>query len=89
MASEKHQRNELATRAHAIYDAELRQKLEPHENGRYLALAVATGDYEIGDRFGDANEKLRKRHPLPIQFFVFRIGYPAAVKMGGRYGGRL
>ena len=89
MTSVKYQRNELASRAHAIYDSELRHKLAPQENGRYLALAVETGDYEIGDRFGDANEKLRKRHPLPIQFFVFRVGYPAAVKMGGRYGGRL
>ena len=89
MATEKRQRSDLATRAHTIYDAELRPKLEPHEHGRYLALEVETGDYAIGDRFRDANEKLRERHPLPTLFFVFRIGYPAAVRMGGHYGGRL
>ena len=89
MASEKHERSEFGARAHAIYDAELRHRLEPHEHGRYLALEVETGDYEIADSFGGANEKLRKRHPLPVKFFVFRIGYPAAVKMGGQYGGRL
>ena len=89
MASGKDQRSQLANRAHAIYDAELRHKLESHEHGRYLALEVETGDYAIGDRFRDANEKLRERHPLPTPFFVFRIGYPAAVKMGGHYGGRL
>ena len=86
MATENRQIAELATRAPAIYDAKLRHKLEPHEQGRYLALEVETGDYAIGDRFRDANGKLRERHPLPTLFFVFRIGYPAAVKMGGHYG---
>lgn len=89
MGSEKHQRSEFGRRAHSIYDAELRHKLEPEQNGRYLALEVETGDYEIADRFRDANEKLRERHPLPTLFFVFRIGYPAAVRMGGHYWGRL
>lgn len=89
MASEKNPRSEFAARAHAIYDAELRHKLEPREHGRYLALEVETGDYEIADSFGGANEKLRERHPLPAKFFVFRIGYPAALKMGGHYSGRL
>ena len=89
MASEKQHRSEFGTRAHAIYDAELRHKLEPHEHGRYLALEVETGDYEIADSFRGANEKLRERHPLPTLFYTFRIGYPAAIKLGGQLGGRL
>ena len=89
MAIGKHERSGLATRAHAIYDAELRHKVEPNENGRYLALEVETGDYEIADRFRDANKKLRERHPLPTLFFTFRIGYPAAIKFGARFTGRL
>ena len=89
MATGKHERSELATRAHAVYDTELRQKVEPREHGRYLALEVETGDYEIADRFRDANKKLRERHPLPTLFFTFRIGYPAAIKFGGRFTSRL
>ena len=89
MADEKNQRSEFGARAHAIYDAELRHKLEPHEHGRYLALEVETGDYAIADQFIDASKALRRRHPLPVKFFVFRIGYPAAVRAGGQYGGRL
>ena len=89
MASKRPELIGFATRAHAIYDAELRHKLEPHEHGRYLALEVETGDYEIADRFRDANAQLRERHPLPALFFTFRIGYPAALKMvGARYGSR-
>ena len=84
MASENPPRSDFADRAHAIYDAELRHKLEPHEHGRYLVLDVETGDYEIADSFGGANDKLRERHPLPTLFFTFRIGFPAAIKMGGR-----
>ena len=86
MAATKYQRSQFGIRAHAIYDAELRRKLEPEQNGRYLALEVETGDYEIADRFRDANAKLRERHPLPTLFFTFRIGYPAALKLGGRFG---
>ena len=89
MASEKQQRSEFGTRAHAIYDAELRHKLEPHEHGRYLALEVETGDYEIADSIVAANEEMRERHPLPTLFYTFRIGYPAALKLGGQFGGRL
>ena len=85
MAIGKHERSDLATRAHAIYDAQLRHQLEPHENGRYLALEVETGDYEIADRFRDASKKLRERHPLPALFFTFRVGYPTAIKFGGRF----
>ena len=83
METGKHQRGDLATRAHAIYDAELRHKLELHEHGRYLALEVETGDYEIADSIVAANQKMRARYPLPTLFFTFRVGYPAAVKMVG------
>lgn len=89
MATENRQRSDLATRAHAIYDAELRHKLEPHEHGRYLALEVETGDYEIADSIVAANEKMRERHSLPTLFYTFRIGYPAALKLGSQWGGRL
>ena len=88
MATGKRQRSDLATRAHTIYDADLRHKVEPHENGRYLTLEVETGDYEIADRFRDANEKLRERHPLPTCVFHIRIGYPA-IKFGGGFTDRL
>ena len=68
MAAGKRQRSGFAERSHAICDADLRHKLEPHEHGGYPALEVETGDYEIADSFGGANEKLRKRHPLPVKF---------------------
>ena len=89
MASRRKPPSDFSKRAHAIYDAELRHKLEPHEHGRYLALEVETGDYAIADRFRDANAKLRERHPLPALFYTFRIGYPGALKLGGQLGGRL
>ena len=89
MATGKYQRNEFATRAHAVYDSELRHKVEPNENGRFLALEVETGDYEIADSIVAANQKMRERHPLPTLFFTFKVGYPTAVKMvGARYRNR-
>ena len=77
---------QLSRRAYAIYyDGGLRDRVKGQHHGRYLALEVATGDYEIADSIIGADTALRPRHPLPAQFFIFRIGYPAAVKMGGQW----
>ena len=89
MATTEHPRTELATRAQAIYDAELRHKVEPQEIDRYLALDVETRDYEIADSLIDASVRLRERRPPPAAFFAFRIGHRAARKLGGHIGGRL
>ena len=89
MATTEYLRTELATRAQAIYDAELRHKVEPQETDRYLVLDVETRDYEIADSLIDASVRLRERRPPAAAFFAFRIGHRAARKLGGHIGGRL
>lgn len=76
---------ETRQKAYAIYyDGGLRDRLlaeDAANHGRFLALDVATGDYEVDDRLAEASLRLHQRRPPPS--FGFRIGYPAAYKRGG------
>ena len=80
---------EVQQKAYAIYYAGgLRDRLlaeDAANHGRYLALDVATGDYEVDDRLIEATLRLHQRHPTPETTFGFRIGYPAAYKRSGSW----
>ena len=70
----------LGERAWAIYNAEIKHLVEPDLNGKYLALNVETGHYEIDERLGMAGFKLAEKYQYPKgtmpPHFAFRIGYP-------------
>ena len=60
-------------RSQALYDSEIRHFVEPHHNGRFLALDPETGDCAIHDEIVDAVAELDKRLP-GFPFYVLRIG---------------
>lgn len=66
----------IAAQAHAIYDAEIRRRVEPNHHGEYLTLNVKTGEYEVDANDLVATDKMLERHS-PEHSFTFRIGYPA------------
>ncbi len=76
------QRKSIAPEAQAIYDAELRHKVEPQENGKYLSLDVDSGDYEVDESYITTSNRLRARRP-EARMFTFRIGYPTMGRFGG------
>jgi len=76
-------RHELARRGQAYYDTHLREKLEPEHEGKFLALDVESGDYEMDSDEMAAIQRVRARHPNSL-FYVLRIGYRAAHRIGGR-----
>ena len=82
MAIPSHNRKSIAPEAHAIYDAELRHKVEPHQNGKFLSLDVDTGDYEIHSSNVIASNRLHDRRP-GARVFTFKIGYPTMGRFGG------
>lgn len=72
----------LAQEARTLYTSRLRDKLEPHENGKFLVLNMDTGEYEIDaddlaaslrakERFGDA------------RLMTMRVGHLAAYRIRG------
>jgi len=75
---------EVARRAHEIYDRDLRAVVEPEHVGKFLALDVETGDYEIDACELAAVDRVEARDPGNARNrFLFRIGYPYAHKIGG------
>lgn len=70
--------DEIATRAKEIYSAEIRDKLSPEDDGRFLAVDITTGQYAIDDEFAGASRLLRERLPDAVGF-ILRVGHDAAV----------
>jgi hypothetical protein len=58
-----------------VYDQRLKPILEPQQNGRFVAIAVEDGDYEVADTSVEAGLALRERHPAAV-FYEARVGFP-------------
>ena len=75
-----------ATRGKTIYQ-QLRDKVEPHHNGKFLAIDIETEDYEIDANGTVAITRLLAKHPDAV-IYLLKIGHRAAYRMGfrGTYG---
>ena len=68
-----------------LYAQNLRDQLEPQHDGKFLALDVETGEYELDeDKLAAIDRARSKRYDAPL--YILRVGYPTAVKLGGRFG---
>lgn len=83
MATTTMDHHELARRGREYYDRFLRAKLEPQHNGKFLALEVETGDYEMGDSQLEALDRAEAKHPDSV-FYIHRVGYRTAARIGAQ-----
>ena len=60
----------------------IRPKLGPDFKGKYVAIDIETGDYEIADDPLDASHALIARKP-DVDIWMQRVGYCASVSFGG------
>jgi hypothetical protein len=74
--------SELVARGRAYYDAHLRATVEPQHTGKFLALDVESGDYEVDEDEMAAIRRARAKHPESL-FCVLRVGHRAAHRIGG------
>ena len=79
----RHRKEEFARRGDAIYEKEILPKLTAKDVGKFLAIDIDTGDYEIAADEMKAGDKLRARLPEG-QIWMVRIGYSSARSFGGR-----
>jgi hypothetical protein len=82
MSTEIFTPEEIVRRGKEIYERDLRARLEPHENGKYLALDIQTGAFEVDFELVKALRRLEAAQSKP-QIYVGRIGYSTAIKIGG------
>jgi hypothetical protein len=75
--------DETVQRAEDLYQQRLRLQVEAEHRGRYIAIDVETGEYEVGDDYHAAAHTILARKP-DAAIGVLRIGYPAVGRIGGR-----
>jgi hypothetical protein len=80
---QRYSKEELASRGDAIYQTDIRPKLTAKDVGKFVAIDIETGEYEIAADEMKAGDKLLARLP-EAQIWMVRIGYAATHSFGGR-----
>ena len=75
---------QIVERGQALYDQRIRSQIEPKHKGKFLALDIETGDYEMDEDSRVAFERTAAKHP-DAALYLLRVGFPTAVKLGGRF----
>ena len=71
----------IAARGEALYQQNIRNKVESMHKGKFLAIDIKTGDYAIADEDLAATDSLLAKHP-DATVYGLRIGFPAAYRIG-------
>jgi len=74
---------EYARRGDAIYDRDLRPLIESEHRGKYVAIDIESGAYEVDADELEASDRLLARVP-DAQTWLRRIGSRYARRIGGR-----
>jgi len=86
MSRRSHDRDEIARRGKDLYEQSIREEVEAEDanEGRFVAVDVESGDYEVADDALGAGAGLRQRRPDAV-IYLMRAGRPAAFRLGGRF----
>ena len=77
-------REELARRGDAAFAGQVRPALRPEDDGKFVAIDVESGTYEVDEDEHAAVARLHGRVP-GAQVWLVRAGYPATHRLrGGR-----
>ena len=77
-------REELARRGDDTFTRHIRPALRPEDDGRFVAIDVESGAFEVDENDLAAVSRLHRRVP-GAQVWLVRAGYPAAHRLrGGR-----
>ena len=83
MGYQSYSAEEIASRGKHIYEARLRQKLEPANVGKFLVIDIETGEYEMDDDDVAASLRAFDKNPDGARFGM-RIGYRTSGTIGGK-----
>lgn len=75
-------RSEVIARGQLIYNEKLKANLEQEHMGCYVAIDPETGRYFLGATSAEALSAAHDALPLAY-FYLMRIGYETAHKIGG------
>ncbi len=75
-----HSPDEVARLGAEVFDHQVRPTLRPEDEGKFVALDIETGDYELDEDDYAAVTRLRTRRPS-AEVWLGRVGQPAAYRM--------
>ena len=78
----RYSKEEFEKRGDAIYEAKIRPALKKKDDGRFVAIDIETGEYEIAAKELTACDRLEARVPDP-QIWLMRIGSRYLYSFGG------
>ena len=73
--------DELARLGGDIFDRQVRPALRPEDDGKFVAIDVETGNYEVDADDYAAVARLRSRKP-DADVWLMRAGYPTTCRIG-------
>ena len=79
----RYSKEEHARRGTALYEEQVRAKVEAGNHGKIVAIDVDSGDFEVADDTLTASQRVLDRRP-EAQIWCVRIGYPAVHRFGPR-----
>ncbi len=85
MRNSDHTAREVVRRGQDIYERDIRPKVEPDFEGKFIVVDVVTGDYVIADSDSEAFDLAEAKHPDGVHY-VARIGHRAPYRIGSRPG---
>jgi hypothetical protein len=77
----RYSKEEFARRGNEIYERDIRPHVEAGNEGKFVAIDIETGAYEVDSDDYSATERLYSHHP-DAQIWLVRIGEPAAYRLG-------
>jgi len=83
MHARKYPLKEFAARGDAIYKERIEPLLTSKDKGKFVAIDIETGEYEIARDRMLATDRLYERLP-DAQPWMVRVGYAYSVKFGYR-----
>ena len=81
MAASEYTLEEICHRANKIYRERIQQFVEPEQNGKFIAIDIESGDYEIDEDDIVAEDRLEERRP-GFAGHLLRVGYESAFTIG-------
>jgi hypothetical protein len=79
----RYSKDEFARRGDALYDTEVRPHLEADDEGKFAAIDIDSGTFEIDAEELGACDRLRARRPA-AQIWLVRIGSRYVHRFGVR-----
>jgi hypothetical protein len=79
----RYSKEEFARRGDAIYERDIRPAVEPGDEGKFVAIDIETGAYEVDTDEQAASDRLLARVPA-AQVWLRRVNSRYARRFGGR-----